>query len=396
MLWLLKMLQRIHRIQRRIFGPAIHHWARDGIALISYVNIIELLPTLFAITLAPRHFYTRLPQYIRSEPTWFKTPIKFFTTTTTLIAALLLFAASDAMTAAGIGDKTIVAEYTGLICLTAPLTIPIMCLAFRTMLAIFPATSSPSVRSNLLIPLSPPTYGRLEGAAFFWSIFYYGIYFFVALQILQWISLFLMGLMASLQAKYDECLSVSSGFRETLKSAALHECRARSGFLQSMVFDERFTLVILLSFLAVLGYWMLINPYLCLLRAAVKIPTKRMHRSDCYEVLHCIKQVVTAAKRRYWQGMFSRIDRLDSAVAALAGHAITQDRKAHRIGPKYFETLQRERAQVFGKAISLDEIKDLLKLPGLPPDGNARLVSLVDRMDRLSHTKKEGVSAVTI
>ena len=91
MLSLLKLLQRISRIRRRAFGKTTPHWFKDGLLLFGFVNVFDLLPTLLAIMLSPRHFYRRLPQYVQSNNIWFKTPLKFFTSGVTLIVALLFF-----------------------------------------------------------------------------------------------------------------------------------------------------------------------------------------------------------------------------------------------------------------------------------------------------------------
>jgi hypothetical protein len=176
LLWILWTLRRISRLRRRIFGKTTPHWFKDGLSLVSFVNILDLMPNLCAITLSPRHFYNRIPQVVSNKRTWYKTPIKFLSSGITLIIILLFFFDFEILEQFGLTDKTLVARYLLVICLTAPLTIPLVALIFRiglTVLSSVPGTgagSGPNLSlalPNLLVPLSPWTYARLDNKHFF-------------------------------------------------------------------------------------------------------------------------------------------------------------------------------------------------------------------------------------
>jgi hypothetical protein len=88
---ILWVLQRISRFRRRIFGGSTPHWFKDGLSVLGFVNVLDLMPTLLATTLSPRHFYKRVPQIVANKRTWYKTPIKFLSSGVALIVLLLLF-----------------------------------------------------------------------------------------------------------------------------------------------------------------------------------------------------------------------------------------------------------------------------------------------------------------
>ena len=174
------------------------------------VNVINLLPTLLAITFVPFHFYKRLPGYISSKYTWFKTPLKFFSGSLAMIFMLLTYMSPDALNAAGVSDKTAAIKYLALICLTTPITIPLICVIIGlggNITYMFPPLRMPNViSSSLLIPLSPWTYARLDYRQFLWSIFYFGIYFFIACQVVQIIGIGEL-VLASKALKHGELVS---------------------------------------------------------------------------------------------------------------------------------------------------------------------------------------------
>jgi hypothetical protein len=219
MRWILRLLQRISRWRRRIFGSSTPHWLKDGLSVIGFVNVLDLMPTLLGTVLSPRHFYTRIPQIIAEKRTWYKSPIKFLTSGVSLIVILLFYFDFDILEENGLTDKTLVARYLFVICLVAPLLIPLIALIFRIGLGIIfsiPGLSQSSaglspILITLMVPLSPWTYARLDYRHFLWSVFYFGVYFYIALQIYQLIGFYIIeygGEVADfVMRKADRCLS---------------------------------------------------------------------------------------------------------------------------------------------------------------------------------------------
>jgi hypothetical protein len=393
MFWVLKILQRVSRLRRRLFSNSTPHWFKDALPLVSYINVVDLLPTLFAITLAPQHFYKRLPQYVQSKRTWFKTPIKFFTSSITLIVAALLVLAPDVVKLAGVTDKAIMFWYLAVICLLTPVMIPVVCLVIRIVLAMVPNFSTPPILSaNLAIPLSPWTYFRLEPSSFLWSAFYYGIYFYIALQFLELFGFYEVELLGWFYTSSDECLSTlrkldpGGVVSETMKQDYLSACykqHSQKGFT-----PQHFLFLGALGIFALLSYLMLINPYLWLLRASIKIPTKRMHRGDGLEVGDAIAEFLKTASKDAEKGNWSRftakIDAIERALASVERKVITQDRRANKFAPRLFDTLQRERHQVYAKVMRTDDLRKMLSSSELTEDARNQLVPLIERIERLT------------
>jgi hypothetical protein len=400
MRWLLRILQRFSRVRRRILGSTTPHWVKDSLPLLGYVNVIDLLPTLLAITLAPRHFYMRLPQYTKSKRSWFKTPLKFFTSGVTLIVTLLFILAPDALKLANIDDRTVAARYVAVICLASPIAIPIFCLALRFLLGMasaIPNVSIPkSLKSNLLIPVSPRTYARLRLASFSWSIFYYGIYFFIASQVVQLFAFYemqLFGFMVSINSGAYRCNSELSKLDPTgitsieLREKFMKDCLMLHGNSSSTSY-EGFMLCGFIGIFAIAAYFIVVNPYLSVLRASVKIPTKRMHRSDWYEVKETIDEFALAvhkgAKKNQWKGAQITLGNLEEVLARLMRDIVRQDRAASKLAGIYLEKLKRERRAVIKKLIPTGALESLRESESLPYDLRVRIISLVDRLKILT------------
>jgi hypothetical protein len=76
---------------RSIFNQKVPEWLIDLYNALDYVNIINLIPTLWAIQFAPDHFFRRVYLLIERrtagvKESLFKSPIQLITTTVTLIA----------------------------------------------------------------------------------------------------------------------------------------------------------------------------------------------------------------------------------------------------------------------------------------------------------------------
>lgn len=132
-----------------------------------------------------------------------------------LIVLLLFFLDFEILQQFGLTDKKLVVRYLFIICLTAPLT-PLVALIFRigrAVISSMPGLSAAPTPAlpNLIVPISPWTYARLDYKHFFWSIFYFGIYFYISLQIYQFLGFYVVEYGSELAdvmvRKADKCLS---------------------------------------------------------------------------------------------------------------------------------------------------------------------------------------------
>jgi hypothetical protein len=163
------------------------HWAKDLYGLLSYVNFIELLPTILAIALAPRHFFRRLPQILAGKRRMYQTPIKFFVNFATLF--LLVFYLRFGELRDILGQETALWYALLLIPLT-PLLMPALGAATWTLYQaprLLPGDKSfpqPNPFPFAMV-LSPTSYVRLSPSRFLWGLFYMSIYFVAAWQLAQ-------------------------------------------------------------------------------------------------------------------------------------------------------------------------------------------------------------------
>ncbi|MBY5854318.1 hypothetical protein HFN51_27845 [Rhizobium leguminosarum] len=408
MLWILKLLQRISRMRRRIVGSKPPHWFKDGLSLVGYLNFLDLMPTLAAIALSPSHFYKRVPQIVSDKFSWYKTPIKFLTSGIALIVVLLVSMDSGLFEQHGLADKTLMAKYLLVICLTTPLTIPFVALVLRIGLSIISALPGVStsikndrMAANLVLPISPSTYARLDYSHFLWCIFYFGVYFYVSLQLYLVVSYLVVtfggALVGAIAAHLDKCLSdvddlvrLSNNMLPPEKTAEyLALCRASqppsnsTNVLLAQMFFAGIGGVIIF-----LGYGMLINPYVILLRSTVKIPTKRMHRSDCAPASAII---TTIAGRKGKKSMFDKVQikQLTGIVDTWEKRTVPlQDRRAAAFGPAYLSRLHDERAAIYSRMLDTPALRNVLANSSLPEDIREKIAGLTDRIDALREAKR--------
>lgn len=372
-------------------------------SVIGFVNFFDLLPTLLALTLSPGHFYKRLPQYIRNKNSWFKTPIKFFTSAVALIVAQLFFFENDLLSRSGFGDQKLVAKYVALICITAPLTLPIICLILRIFLTFTPTNFAPalpkSLRINFLIPLSMFTYTRLNYTRFLWSVFYFGIYFYLALQVLQLIGIYeirtvnFLGSIgenrcASEYDALDPIHIVPKEQRDRYMEACLREdevsgrTNARNMFFGLLIVPAGFVIF------AVLGYVIIINPYLWLLKISLKIPTKRMHKSDAWSVNEPLLKLIEGGRRKDVKIADADFVLLRLAISRLEVKIKKDDHDASAQKGEFLAMLRMERQQIYTKTLRLDNLRKLAFDDATPARIRTRLISAADLVDRLLLSSK--------
>ena len=163
------------------------HWAKDLYGLISYVNFVELIPTLSAIALAPRHFFRRLPQILAGKSRIYQTPIKFFVNFASLFLLLFFLRNGELREAL---SQTNVLLYALLLIPLTPLVMPALgacAWALYQAPRLLPGdTTFPQPNSHpFAMVLSPLTYFRLSPGRFIWGLFYMSIYFVAAWQFAQ-------------------------------------------------------------------------------------------------------------------------------------------------------------------------------------------------------------------
>ncbi|MGR9276244.1 hypothetical protein ACU8KI_16715 [Rhizobium leguminosarum] len=401
MLWILKLLQRVSRYRRRFFGLKTPHWLKDGLSIGGYLNVFDLLPTLAAIALAPDHFFKRVPQIISSKFTWHKTPIKFLTSGVALIVILLVWLDAGLLEEYGLTDKTVIGRYLLGICLTAPLTIPIIAVFFRICLFFLsglPGTSgndTSQIAMELGIAVSAFTYVRIEYRKFLWSTFYFGVYFYISLQVFLLLSYYLWSFgdyifeaaanaMDGCKSHVDDLVAIS-GQTLTLAQRAAYYARCRETVLPSANIGPSALTQIVFGGLAgitiIVGCAMMIRPYIALLRSVVTIPTKRMHRVDCMEAVAALKPFRgKGAKSKYHTTSARRLpliaQRIESKFKA-------QDRQAVASGSTWRLKLRQERTATYAKMLDLPGLRDALSKYPFTDEIKENLSHFADRLEVL-------------
>ena len=356
----LRSLQRLSRLKRRLLGKTTPHWFKDGTALIGYVNIVGLAPTLLAIAFAPRHFFERLPGYLTSKFTWVKTPLKFLTSSTSSLAVLyLLTVPADIVQGAGLKAED-VAKVFLCVALLSPLLAPLACGFLYFLLRVFSIMPQVkvdrSLRAGFLIPLSPLSYFHVRPKRYFWSIFYYGVYFCIALYAIMFTFEFGMWLIAQLPSPDPGGSTAAVG-----------------------VFTSSAFLLV-----ALVGYLLLIVPYIELLRASALIPAPGMHRVDAYlvqEALALLTPQVLAKSGRTRRILTNKL------VAATDALNQSINRQAHRIAavpPDKRVAALEKRRRIYTKIIKVDELEQCLDEQADGSPDHAKLLQQIARLRTLA------------
>src|SRR5262249_28811721 len=114
---------RARRFRRRLYGSETPHWATDTYKRCKFLNVLELLPTLFAVFSAPDHFFRRRGLITRKRSfgvkTVYRSPVGFVGRIVTLLIGYSWFSAFNVQ----ISQFTI-AGYLIAIFATLPLVIP--------------------------------------------------------------------------------------------------------------------------------------------------------------------------------------------------------------------------------------------------------------------------------
>jgi hypothetical protein len=249
------VLRRIRSIRRRVFGKDTPHWAVDVLdklldKLPSWVNVLRLIPTVWAILFFPAHFFRRVPQYLGPHPSGYQSP--YCTPLNLGFALLFLTFSADQFLYKhlGYGDMTRIAF--AIFCVLLPLLLAVFSILFWCILAPFRiALQNTGLYINsahCLIVVDPTVYRRIRPSDRCWGFVYYYGY---ALSVPQIAFLFGATVVFLSFARTDVPDVGQSGYAQYLLLA-----------------------------LALLLDWVFVAPYCELVRAVVRYPTKRMHQSD--------------------------------------------------------------------------------------------------------------------
>jgi hypothetical protein len=179
-----RIIRLIRRSLRRYFEGDPPSWAADIYKAVKFINFIELIPTIAAIALVPRHFFRRVnlilqPGVSGVRKSIYKTPIQFVAHIITLLLASKFLSQYVAPTS----FKVIL----GLILISLPILIPLFCillcilLGFVVLLTILLSLPTEfvgalfSYLSYVLVPLTPSTYSHLNWRKAAWcALYFYG------------------------------------------------------------------------------------------------------------------------------------------------------------------------------------------------------------------------------
>jgi hypothetical protein len=342
-------------LQRRVLGRDPPHWFKDAAGLVSYVNMLALLPTFAAIALEPEHFFRRLPQYIRSKKSWVKTPLKFLTSCLAFIAGVLFFLAKDEFIANDITERSIYWSAV-VMAASAPILLPVTCivlLAFYHLARFLPDLAPEWLYWELQIPLVPSTYTRLDISRFGWGSLYFGVFFYVGMQtlaVLGLLELWLFGVWVS-QHSLLFAIPLAAGLAGVFLFAAC--C-------------------------------LIMRPYIALLREAVIIPTKDMHRSDGHLLKQAIEGCTFYATSKQWRELDEYLPSLSWLVRMYEADLAEQGRRVKSAPVRYQQKLVNERAAVFGRMFSTAGLRVALRSENMEADTLTELNSLLDRIDLLA------------
>jgi hypothetical protein len=249
------VLRRIGSVRRRVLGKDAPHWAVDVLAklldeLPSWVNVLRLIPTLWAILFFPAHFFRRVPQYLGVHPSGYQSPYCTPFGLGFAIVGLTFGADQFLYKHLGFGDLKCIAF--AIFCILLPLPLAMFSVLFWCILAPFRfvlRNAGLYINSaHCLIVVDPAGYRRIHPSDRLWGFVYYYGY---AISVPQIAFLFGAAVVFLSFARTDVPDVAQSGYAQYLLLA-----------------------------LALLLDWVFVAPYCELVRAAVRYPTKRMHQSD--------------------------------------------------------------------------------------------------------------------
>jgi hypothetical protein len=332
----------INSLRRKVFGPETPQWFDDLQSyFISWINMVELIPTVWTILFFPTHFFHRVPEIIKKRHSGYDPPYRSeFEFGLNLIVLTFL---GDKLLYHRLGYGELTHASFAVFCVSLPLLLPLASLLFWLIAAPSRITlrySGIYINSvHLLTVVDPASYSRMSFSKRWRGLIYYYEY---ALCIPQIATVFAAGMLFLAFAR--------TGLPDT----------SMSGYAPPLVV----VVVLLLD-------RVFIVPYSELLRVSVKYPTRRMHQSDIQRLTgalgHCeylLQQYVKAknstsgSRERKLARLRKQIDQvLETGVQngwIAAEQRLRQDRRLESdLDEKELARFHFERSSVYsGKAFS--------------------------------------------
>jgi hypothetical protein len=234
------------------------HWAKDIYGLLSYANFIELIPTLVSIAIAPRHFFRRLPRTLSGASPHYTTPVKFFFNFAAFFLAVFFLRHGDL--------SEIISHSSALWYLPAilPMTPPTMIALgiISWVLYQIPRLAPngdafpPPNHGPFKLLLSPFTYLSLDHSKFVWGLFYISVYFLAVWQFVQvLVAVDFLGVVYLVDALGE-----------------------------GHIVPKAITILLGIAIVAFCIHGMVLHPYMEMLRASLRHPTRCMFETDVHEI----------------------------------------------------------------------------------------------------------------
>ncbi|HMJ81640.1 MAG TPA: hypothetical protein VK504_00645 [Vicinamibacterales bacterium] len=360
---ILRAMRVAHHLERRFFKARTPHWFRDTVGLLSYFKPLKYLPTFAAILLVPSHFFRRVPRILAGASTPYMTPIGFFSGSIalSLVAGLLdvdrmvwLIVVEEFLATHGTPPAFPAGPYLAvLLWISSPVWLAIMSLLLFIPLGVAHGLGyTEKIPDLCVVPLAPSTYREMVWQRLFWNSLYFGVYFLPILPV------FVVGVLSAVNTP----------------AVGLY----------------RIGPVRLWQMAATLGgvAWIVVRPYVSMLRASVRMPTRLMLAVDVEEV---------AAKAR----SLSRFPSEDSANKLQRQFAAT--RRALRIdefdlrreNPTTRSAYRRERAEALWR-VPVVEIETVIASGKLPTEARNKLATVVADVEELRRGSTSVKETITL
>jgi hypothetical protein len=246
----------LRKLQLKLFGGDLPHWAKDALKLVTYVSFLRLIPTLHMVVFYPRHFFKVVPAIVKGAKasSYYLTPIQFVV----YLAAFQAFALAYVPGMGAEVDKTEVLLFNFALVAAFPFLAVAACLAVIVTWLISSRVwgvhfIAREIRFNVygaLVPVDPATYLALNWKRYLWSMFYYYLYF------------YLMVLIAT------ACFIA-------LEGSTLYFLAGTHGVPSRLKVIPLFVVAFVVSIAA---YWMFVRPYVLLLVESARYDTATMEK----------------------------------------------------------------------------------------------------------------------
>ncbi|MEM9645561.1 MAG: hypothetical protein AAF989_11270 [Planctomycetota bacterium] len=263
-----RLLRLSGTIRRKFSG--LPHWVHDIYGLLSYVNFVELLPTVAAIAMAPRHFFRRLPQTMAGQRSHFQTPVKFFANFAALFLAVFFVRHGDWTQ---LSEEGISFWYLAALIPMTPLAmygLGIVSWVLYQVPRLSPNGDAfpPPNGGAFKLLLNPVTYLNLDPVKFLWGLFYISVYFVAVWQLVQvLVALDFLGVVYLVNALGDGHIAVKG-----------------------------IMILMGLAIVALSVHGFVLHPYMELLRAALRRPTVNVFESDVHQVRQMVREFLALPK----------------------------------------------------------------------------------------------------